>query len=116
MIPRKMMMTVLRTKPLPQASSRRPSLRSTSIVPGCAGAASERIRMCALLMGVSSVSGFCEEKLVNALFELPGAAIRGRDTIHVLHLGLHPARMRRQKKDAVADLDGFSNGMGDEQN
>ena len=59
--------------------------------------------------------GVGEQQVVDMLLEPAGAAVLARDLIDVDDLGLDPAGMRRQQQDAVADLDGFGDRMGDEQ-
>src|SRR5262245_2709232 len=100
------MMTPLRTNPSFHNSSHTVSLRSTSPVAVVAATLASRSKMVASAIALSSVCGFRlgEKQIVNLLLQPRGAAVFTRDAIDIDDLGLHPARMRRQQQDAVADL------------
>src|SRR5262245_40566151 len=111
------MMTPLRKKPSFHNSSHTVSLRSTSSAAVVATALSSRSRMVASAIASSLMRRFRlgEQQIVDLLFQPRGAAVLAGDAVDVDDLGLDPARMRRQQQDAVADLDGFRNRVGDEQ-
>src|SRR6266568_3434465 len=114
---RKMMITALRTKPSFHNSSSVVSLRSTSTAATVAATASLRSRIfaspiSALLMCRCRLG---EEEIVDLLLQPSGAAVLAGDPIDVDDFRPHPARMRRQQQNAVADLDRLGDRMGHEQ-
>src|SRR3569623_3402529 len=57
------------------------------------------------------LDGVGEQHSLDSLFQLNGFLALDA----AVQFGFHLSRMWRQQQDAVADLDGFGNGVGDEQ-
>src|SRR4029078_10129146 len=114
------MIRVLRTKPSFHNSSGTVSLRSTSTTAAAAAVSRSRIFASPIAQSLSVCRfGFLvcvrKQQIMDLPLEPGGAAVFTGNLVDVGNFGLDPSRVRRQQQDAVADLDGFGNRMGDEQ-